>query len=114
APVALSMAKAPEALPAVIWYVRTCPASGALAATVPTAVPMALFSLAAKLWLAISGARLGGGLAKPGVAGANSDVSPKGVGGAAVTVQAAGTALGSVTEKSALPLPSVSTVATPR
>src|SRR5262245_21548212 len=73
-----SMAKAPLALPPVIWYVRTCPASGSLATTVPTTVPAALFSSRRKDWSAISGGRLGGALAKTGMPRANSDVSPKG------------------------------------
>jgi hypothetical protein len=43
-PVAAPIAKAPPVLPAVIAKLCVCPASGSFAATVPTLVPLALFS----------------------------------------------------------------------
>ena len=44
APVVVSIAKAPESLPAVIAYDSVSPSSGSSATTVPTGVPLALLS----------------------------------------------------------------------
>ncbi|MBL0135865.1 MAG: hypothetical protein IPP79_18750 [Chitinophagaceae bacterium] len=55
APDVAFIANAPFVLPDRIEKARACPASGSLATTVPTAVPMARFSAIVKVWFAITG-----------------------------------------------------------